>query len=123
MYRVLSISRNVRLLLSRNHVLALAGFSVMSPREPEQAAALAAQQAVDAVIIGHSIMGRQRKSIIHDVRRVCPQCLIGFVFVAPDVQGEPLADFSLDVTQGPEPLITALLERLPPKQARRSVSS
>ena len=117
MYRVLSISRNVRLLLSRNHVLALAGFSVITPKEPEQAAALAAQQRVDAVIIGHSIVEPQRSSIITDVRRVCPNCLIGFVFVAPELQAEPLADFSLDVTNGPEPLITALLQRLPQKRA------
>lgn len=113
MYRVLSISRNVGLLLSRNHVLALAGFSVVSPKEAEQAPALAAQQQVDAVVIGHSIRPPQRQAIIEEVRRVCPRCLIGFVYAAPDTHGEPLADFSLDVTYGPEPLISELQERLP----------
>ena len=113
MYRVLSISRNVRLLLDRNHVLALAGFSVISPKEPEHAAALASQQQVDAVVIGHSVEPPQRQSIIAEVRRACPKCLVGFVYAAPDTRGEPMADFSLDVTAGPEPLVLELQERLP----------
>jgi hypothetical protein len=113
MYRVLSISRNVRLLLDRNQVLALAGFSVVSPKHPEQAPLLASQQNVDAVVIGHSIEASQRRTIIAEVRRRCPHCLIGFVYAAPDTAGEPLADFSLDVSDGPEPLVLELQERLP----------
>jgi hypothetical protein len=112
MYRILSISRNVRLLLSRNDILAMAGFSVVSPRTPEQAPDLAAQEHVDAVIIGHSIDAASRKSLIKELRRACPGCVICFVYEAPD-HGEPLADVSLDVTKGPEPLILALRERLP----------
>jgi len=117
MYRVLSTSRNVRLLLSRNNVLALAGFSVISPKHPEQSAILAAQENVDAVVIGHSIDAELRKSIIAELRVACPQCLICFVYEAPDTSGEPLADVSLDVTNGPEPLIVALQERLPRSKA------
>lgn len=113
MYRVLSISRNVRLLLYRNHVLALAGFSVISPKEPTQAVVLASQQQVDAVVIGHSVEPPQRRTIIADIRRSCPKCLVGFVYAAPHNEGEPLADFSLDVTKGPEPLVVELQLRLP----------
>ena len=113
MYRILSTSRNVRLLLERNSVLAMAGFSVISPKTPEQAPALAAQEHVDAVIIGHSIDAELRRSLISELRRVCPGCVICFVYQAPDTQGEPLADISLDVTKGPDPLIVALQEKLP----------
>ncbi len=113
MYRVLSISRNVRLLLSRNDVLAVAGFSVISPRSPEEGPSLAAQRQVDAAVIGHSVPAPLRKSLIFQLRRLCPNCVICFVYAAPDTTGEPLADVSLDVTDGPESLIVALQERLP----------
>lgn len=91
----------------------MAGFSVISPRYPEQAPLLAAQQQVDAVIIGHSIDPFVRKSIIRELRRICPGCIICFVYAAPETKGESLADTSLDVTSGPEPLIRVLQERLP----------
>ena len=68
MYRVLSISKNVHLLLSRNDILAVAGFSVISPKEVEQAPALAAQEKVDAVVIGHSVEPSLRQEIITEVR-------------------------------------------------------
>lgn len=91
----------------------MSGFSVISPRFPEQTPLLAAQEQVDAVIIGHSIDPFVRKSIIRDLRRICPGCVICFVYVAPETNGESLADASLDVTNGPEALIRLLQERLP----------
>jgi hypothetical protein len=113
MYRVLSISRNVSLLLSRNDSLAIAGFSVVSPKRPEEAPQLASHEHVDAVVIGHSVAPSTRRKLISELRRLCPGCLICFVYVSPDEGEEPLADFCLDVTKGPEPLIMALQERLP----------
>jgi len=113
MYRILSISRNVRLLLSRNDLLALAGFSVVSPKHPEQAALLAAQEQVDAVVIGHSVEPALRQSVIQELRSLSPNSLVCFVYTAPDSGLEPLADVSLDVTHGTEPLILYLQERLP----------
>jgi len=117
MYRVLSTSRNVGLLLSRNSVLAMAGFSVISPRYPEETPALAAQEEVDAVVIGHSVDAALRSSLISELRQISPHCLICFVYATPDTAGEPLADVSLDVTNGPEPLILALQQRLPKLEA------
>ena len=117
MYRILSISRNVRLLLSRNDAISLAGFSVITPRHPEQAAILASQERVDAVVIGHSIEPSLRKSVIDEVRAICPGCLVCYVYTAPDTSGEPLADVSLDVTRGTEPLITYLQKQLPREKA------
>ena len=117
MYRVLSTSRNVQLLLERNNVLALAGFNVISPRRPDESVTLAASEDVDAVVIGHSVDADTRKAIIADLRRVCPGCLICFVYAAPETKGEPLADVSLDVSQGPEPLVAYLKDRLPRRRA------
>jgi hypothetical protein len=120
MYRVLSTSRNTSLLISRNDVLAMAGFSVISPRSPEQAPSLAAQQSVDAVVIGHSVEPPLRKEIIAAVREAIPECVICFAYAAPDTEGEPLADVSLDVTHGAEPLVLALQQRLPRTTAKVS---
>jgi hypothetical protein len=117
MYRVISTSHNVRLMLERNDLLAVAGFSVISPKHPEHTPELAAQEDVDAVIIGHSVDPKVRKRIIRGVRKACPGCLICFVYAAPDRVGEPLADVSLDVTKGPEPLIVFLTDRLPREKA------
>lgn len=113
MYRILSVSRNVSLLLERNSVLAMAGFSVISPRYPEQTPLLATREQVDAVVIGHSVDPKVRRAIIAEVRRNRPDCIICFVYIAPHKEGESLADVSLDLTRGPEPLVFALQDRLP----------
>ncbi|HEY3929406.1 MAG TPA: hypothetical protein VGL89_13615 [Candidatus Koribacter sp.] len=116
MYKILSVSRNTRLLLQRNDTLALAGFRVVSPRTPEQAPYLAYEQHVDAVIIGHSVEAHMRQTIIQMLKPLCPECVIVFVYTGPR-QEEPLADFCLDVSDGNEPLIRALERSLPREKA------
>ena len=93
--------------------LALAGFTVVSPRTPEEAPLLAAEGRIDAAILGHSVEPEKREALIREIRRISPGCLIVFVYVSPDEATEPLADISLDVTHGPESLIIALYRKLP----------
>ncbi len=112
MYRILSTSENERLLLTRNEALGLAGFTVVSPRCPEQAPLLAAERDVNAIIIGHSVKPDARKTIIQVIRRLLPKCLVVFVYVSPEVASEPLADLTVDVSEGLAPLIHALQESL-----------
>ena len=112
MYRILSVSRNVRLLITRNDALAIAGYSVVSPRVPTDAPLIIAQQHIDAVIIGHSVEPPVRKDMIRSIRKLKPAMLILFVYAAPQTTGEPLADFSIDVTSGPQALIAAMQERI-----------
>lgn len=114
MFNILSVSRNTRLLLQRNDTLALAGFRVVSPRTPEQAPYLAFEKDVDAVIIGHSVEPEMRRTLIEMLTRLCPKCTIVFVYVG-EKQEEPLADLSINVTTGNEPLVTALEQHLRPK--------
>jgi DNA-binding response OmpR family regulator len=113
MYKILTISRNASLLFQRNDTLAMNGFRVISPRCPEEASALALEQDVDAVVIAHSVEPLSRAHVIQALRQACPKCLIIFLYAHPETGREPLADISLDLTQGPEPLIAALRERLP----------
>ena len=112
MYNILSVSRNTRLLLSRNHTLAIAGFRVISPRTPEEAPFLALQQKVEAVVLGHSVEPEVREPLIYAIRHLCPDCLVLFVFTG-EGQEEPLADASIDVSKGNEPLVRELQRRLP----------
>jgi hypothetical protein len=112
-FKILSVSRNTRRLIERNDILALSGFRVVSPRTPEEAPFLAVQQNVDAVVIGHSVEGARRTAIVEAIRRLCPECMIVFVYRRPNDADEPLADVSVDVTDGPELLVNELRTRLP----------
>lgn len=113
MYRILSVSRNTSLLLRRNDALAMAGFSVVSPKSPSEAPFLALQRDVDAIVIGHSVHADERDVIIQAIRRVCPACIVVFVYLGMESGPEPLADVSLDVTNGAQNLIAELQTRLP----------
>jgi hypothetical protein len=117
MYRIVSVSRNLGLLLSRNDALGVAGYSVVSPRVPEQTPLLVKDSAVDAVVIGHSVEPEKRTAIIRDVRSLRPGLPVIFVYTGPEIHTEPGADMAVDVRDGPEALIVALQERLLPRAA------
>lgn len=111
MPRILSVSVKTRLRITRDDILAASGFSVISPRTPNEAPLLVKQQAVDAVVIGHSVNTEDRRKIIPAIRRAC-ECPIVFVYVRSESPEEPLADLCVDVTNGTEPLLRALQELL-----------
>ncbi len=108
MYRILSVSRDARLLFTRNNALAAAGFRVIAPTTPARAPQLVAGQNIDAVVLGHSLAPKTRQHIIQKVRQIDPCCPIFFVYEHPDTKGEPLADLSIDVTHGSDALVHEL---------------
>ena len=112
MPRLLSISRNPRLLSARNDALALVGYSVASPREPQEAALLLSQEPFDAVIIGHSVEADERRVLIAVVRNYRPGLPIIFAYKAEEADAEPVADASVDIGSGPTALLLALEKRL-----------
>jgi hypothetical protein len=112
MYRIISLSRDLNVLLRRNNVLAMAGFSVLSPAYPEEAAIIAAKQRADAIVIGDSFERLVRQRLIAEMRRFCPNCPIFFVYALPARTGEVFADESVDVTNGQDLLVVALREKL-----------
>ncbi len=109
--RILSISRNPGLLASRTDALALAGHTGAVPREPREAVFLALLHSFDAVVVGHSVEPETREHLIRRLRDLKPGAPIIFVYKDQKVE-EPLADVSVDVTDGPVPLVTALDKRL-----------
>jgi len=106
--RILSVSRNYGLLLTRNDLLAVAGYSVASPRDPADAPVLFRSERFDAVLIGDSVLPPERKRIIEDLRSIRSGIPILYLFADPGRKHEPFADESVDVTGSPEPLLTAL---------------
>ncbi len=117
MPRILSISRNPRLLAVRNDALALAGYSVACPRQPNEAILLVAKENFDGVVIGHSVEPEIRRALIPAIRNLQPHVPILFVYAPPDT-GEPLAEVSVDITFGPMPLIEALQQRVPKRRSK-----
>jgi DNA-binding response OmpR family regulator len=105
--RILSVSRNPRLLATRNDALAIAGYSVASPKDPRDAIAQYARSPFDAVIIGHSVEAELRKQLIEGLRQMKPSVSIVFVHAA-GADAEPLADVTVDSAEDPVAIIIAL---------------
>lgn len=100
MYRIVSVSNNLRLLINRNDALAVAGYTVISPRVPRETPLLLQREGADAVVIGHSISPEERRRLIRAIRAAKPGIPIVFVYQKPEGTPEPHADVSLDVTKG-----------------------
>ncbi len=106
--RILSLSENTRLLISRNDMLAAAGYTVSSPRHPEDALELLSAEEFDVVVCGHSIRNPRRNRLMKEIRARYPNLPIVFVFAAPDTaDSSSVADISVDVTE-PTNLVRAL---------------
>ncbi len=108
--RILSVSNNTRLLVTRNDVLAFAGYDVVSPRIVAHAPEMVGEGGYEAVVIGHSIPRYARGLLIAAIRQRSPSIPIIFVYVAPDVGDEPAADFTVEVSD-PVNLVRALQQR------------
>lgn len=106
--RILSLSENTRLLISRNDMLAAAGYMVSSPRRPEDALELLNTEPFDVVICGHSIQNPRRTRLMKEIRACYPNLPIVFVFAAPETaDSSTVADIAVDVTE-PTNLVRAL---------------
>ncbi len=106
--RILSLSKNTRLLISRNDMLAAAGYTVSSPRDPEDALELLAGGNFDVVICGHSIRNPRRNKLMKEIRARYPNLPIVFLYAAPErADDSTVADISVDVTE-PTNLVRAL---------------
>ncbi len=66
--KLLSVSRSTPLLIGRNDMLAIAGYSVSSPREPLDALLLLQQDGYLAVLIGHSVYPDEAEVIASKAR-------------------------------------------------------
>lgn len=108
MPRILSVGEKTTRLLSRNNALTAAGYSVATPRRPEEAPLLLRQDRFDAVVIGHSVPNPLRAQVIQELKAAAPQVPVIFVFASPLADDGEGADFSVDVSDGPIELLRKL---------------
>lgn len=91
--RLLSVSRDTPLLIGRNDMLAIAGYSVSSPREPLDAILLLQHDEYLAVLIGHSVLPEEAIVIAKKAKAL--QIPAIFVFQG-QLDPPEWADFSVD---------------------------
>lgn len=91
--RLLSVSRDTPLLIGRNDMLAIAGYSVSSPREPLDAILLLQHDDYLAVLIGHSVLYDEALAIANKAKAL--QIPAIFVYQG-QVSAPDWADFSVD---------------------------
>lgn len=99
-------------------MLAVAGYSVSSPRHPEAAGLLFSSEKFDAVLIGDSVPPRKRARIIADLRAVHAATPILYVYANAARANEPAADECVNVTGDPEGLLKALEKHIDRKRRR-----
>ena len=102
--RILSVSRDRTILLSRNDALAIAGFSVSSPKQPEEAVHILLSSEIDVIVLGHSIPKAERMALSEQFRAVKPQVPIVVLFEGQPEEDEQ-ADAFVPLRAGPEVLI------------------
>lgn len=111
--RLLSVSRSTPLLIGRNDMLATAGYSVSSPREPLDAILLLQHDEFLAVLIGHSVLPREAEVIAAKARSLNIRVI--FVYHG-EVSVPAWADLAVDNENGTRELL-AFLERESTRQA------
>ncbi len=105
--RILNVSRDRAILLARNDALAVAGFSVVSPREPADALQILATSNIDVIILGHSIPFEERVRLRAEFGQVAPEVPIIVLYEhQPDEREE--ADAFVSLQEGTEELIHAI---------------
>ncbi len=105
--RILSVSRDRSFLLPRNDALAIAGFSVTSPKEPGEAVHILLSTDIDVILLGHSIPKSERMSLMTQFRAIKPGVPVIVLFDRKPEEDEP-ADAFVPVRAGPEALIAAI---------------
>ena len=105
--KILSVSRDRTFLLPRNDALAIAGFSVSSPKEPEGAVHILVSTEIDVIVLGHSIPKTERMALMAQFRAVKPEVPVIVLFDEKPEEDET-ADAFVPVRAGPEVLIGAI---------------
>ncbi len=105
--KILSVSRDRAILIRRNDALAIAGFSVSSPRVPDESLHILLTTDIDIIILGHSIPRAERDSLSRAFRSMKPNVPI-IVLYDGQPDADEVADAFVPVREGPEVLIQAI---------------
>jgi len=116
--KILTVSRDRTILLARNDVLAIAGFSVSSPRTPAEAVHILATSEVAVIVLGHSVPKAEREELCGQFREIRPDVPI-IVLYDVEAEDDELADAFVPAHAGPEVLIQAIQLCLRERDSKR----
>ena len=109
---ILSISYDESLMRTREWILKAEGYHVTSALGLDEAFEHCHKGSYDLAIIGHSIPKQHKLALIHEIRKYCPAPVLSILR-----HGEhslPEADHVVDSAEGPDALVRAVKEILPP---------
>ncbi len=106
------------MLLARNDALAMAGFSVSSPREPAEAVHILVSSDVDVIVLGHSIPKAERAELSRRFREIRSEVPI-IVMYEDKPEDDERTDAFVGISEGPEVLIAAIQSCLKAADERR----
>jgi hypothetical protein len=104
--RLLSVSRSTQLLIGRNDMLAIAGYSVSSPREPLDAILLMQHDDFLAVLIGHTVRPDEAEAIAAKAKSLHIPAI--FIYPGGNLPAPAWADLSVDNDSGISRLLNFL---------------
>jgi hypothetical protein len=106
--RLLSVSRSAPLLIERNDMLAMAGYTVSSPREPLDALILLQRESYLAVLIGHTVPEHEADVIADKARSLGIPAI--FVYHGK-IRVPEWADLAVEIDSGVGRLLNFLDQR------------
>jgi CheY-like chemotaxis protein len=105
--RILSISYDKVLLLTRHALLEQEGFEVWSAYGfAEAMEACRGRDDFDVVIMGHSVPWKDKTALVRALRANCDAPLVSIL--KPGDLAMPQADYSVDALEGPKALLEAV---------------
>ena len=105
-YTILSLSRDVALLASRNAVLRQAGYNVVTTTKDDEAFAILRENSVDAVVLGDSFAPIERNRFVCAIQAINPKTQV--LVIKLSSESAPEGCISMDSLDGPETLLAKL---------------
>ncbi len=98
MQKTLYVTYDKHSFITRSGAMLRSGYRVSSPRVAEDAIPLVASNEFFAVVIGNSVLKKDRLHVISNIRKLKPKQMILYVTNIPGDE-ENAADASIDVSQ------------------------
>lgn len=117
--RILSISYDLSLLLTRQLILQQAGYQVASALGFVDAMRISRNGKFDLAIIGHSIPVHDQEALLQAIKKCCRAPVLSLH--RSNEEPLPGADFGLDAAQGPNELLSVVGEAVRGAGLRKAV--
>jgi CheY-like chemotaxis protein len=104
--KILSVSQDVNLAMTREMLLVASGYSVSTALNSEDAVRRCESGSFDLIMIGHSMPFDQKKRLLRELRKRCSTPILGLYRPGESPMKE--ADYLFDATESPALLLEAV---------------